>query len=26
MFLNVVRMAGGTVVSVDVWGRRRLAY
>lgn len=25
-FLNVVRKGGGTVDSVDVWGRRRLAY
>lgn len=25
-FLNVVRQDGGTVESVDVWGRRRLAY
>ena len=25
-FLNVVRQDGGTVTSVDVWGRRRLAY
>jgi len=25
-FLNVVRNDGGTVESVDVWGRRRLAY
>ena len=25
-FLNVVRADGGTVHSVDVWGRRRLAY
>ena len=25
-FLNVVRQGGGTVESVDVWGRRRLAY
>lgn len=25
-FLNVVRTDGGTVESVDVWGRRRLAY
>ena len=25
-FLNVVRKDGGTVESVDVWGRRRLAY
>ena len=25
-FLNVVRQDGGTVGSVDVWGRRRLAY
>jgi small subunit ribosomal protein S6 len=25
-FLNVVRNDGGTVDSVDVWGRRRLAY
>ena len=25
-FLNVVRADGGTVNSVDVWGRRRLAY
>ena len=25
-YLNVVRKDGGTVGSVDVWGRRRLAY
>jgi small subunit ribosomal protein S6 len=25
-FLNVIRQDGGTVESVDVWGRRRLAY
>jgi small subunit ribosomal protein S6 len=25
-FLNVVRNDGGTVESVEVWGRRRLAY
>ena len=25
-FLNVVRQDGGTVGSVEVWGRRRLAY
>lgn len=25
-FLNVVRQDGGTVVGVDVWGKRRLAY
>ncbi len=25
-FLNVVRKDGGTVESVEVWGRRRLAY
>jgi len=25
-FLNVIRQDGGTVGSVDVWGRRRLAY
>ena len=25
-FLNVVRQGGGTVESVDVWGRRRLAF
>lgn len=25
-FLNVVRQDGGAVGSVDVWGRRRLAY
>lgn len=25
-FLNVVREDGGNVESVDVWGRRRLAY
>ena len=25
-FLNVVRQDGGEVGSVDVWGRRRLAY
>jgi small subunit ribosomal protein S6 len=25
-FLNVVRNGGGTVDSVDIWGRRRFAY
>jgi small subunit ribosomal protein S6 len=25
-FLNVVRQDGGTVESLDIWGRRRLAY
>ena len=25
-FLNVIRQDGGTIGSVDVWGRRRLAY
>jgi small subunit ribosomal protein S6 len=25
-FLNVVRQDGGTVGSVEVWGKRRLAY
>ena len=25
-FLNVIRQDGGTITSVDVWGRRRLAY
>ena len=25
-YLNVVRQDGGEVESVDVWGRRRLAY
>ena len=25
-FLNVIRNGGGTVDSVDIWGRRRLAY
>jgi small subunit ribosomal protein S6 len=25
-FLNVIRQDGGTVGSVDVWGRRRLSY
>ena len=25
-YLNVVRTDGGSVESVDVWGRRRLAY
>jgi len=25
-YLNVIRKDGGTVASVDVWGRRRLAY
>ena len=25
-FLNVVRQDGGSVGTVDVWGRRRLAY
>ena len=25
-FLNVIRNDGGTIVNVDVWGRRRLAY
>ena len=25
-YLNVVRKDGGSVESVDVWGRRRLAY
>ena len=25
-YLNVVRKDGGTVETVDVWGRRRLAY
>ena len=26
MYLNVIRKDGGNVESVDVWGRRRLAY
>jgi small subunit ribosomal protein S6 len=25
-FLNVIRADGGSVESVDIWGRRRLAY
>ena len=25
-FLNVVRQGGGTVETVDVWGRRRLSF
>ena len=25
-FLNVIRNDGGTIESVDIWGRRRLAY
>ena len=25
-FLNVIRADGGTVHSVEIWGRRRLAY
>lgn len=25
-FLNVVKVDGGTVNKVDIWGRRRLAY
>ena len=25
-FLNVIRNGGGTVDSVDIWGRRKLAY
>jgi small subunit ribosomal protein S6 len=25
-FLNVIRNGGGTVDSVDIWGRRRFAY
>lgn len=25
-YLNVVRNDGGTVESVDIWGRRRMAY
>lgn len=25
-YLNVIRTQGGTVDSVDIWGRRRLAY
>lgn len=25
-YLNVIRKDGGTIESVDVWGRRRLAY
>lgn len=25
-FLNVVKADGGTVESIDVWGRRRMAY
>ena len=25
-YLNVVRKDGGTVESVDIWGRRRMAY
>jgi small subunit ribosomal protein S6 len=25
-FLNVIRIDGGTIDNVDIWGRRRLAY
>lgn len=25
-FLNVIRMGGGSVEKVDIWGRRKLAY
>jgi small subunit ribosomal protein S6 len=25
-YLNVIRTDGGTVESVDIWGRRRMAY
>jgi small subunit ribosomal protein S6 len=25
-FLNVIRQGGGSVDTIDVWGRRRLAY
>jgi small subunit ribosomal protein S6 len=25
-FLNVVKVDGGTIEKVDIWGRRRLAY
>jgi small subunit ribosomal protein S6 len=25
-YLNVVRQSGGSVESVDIWGKRRLAY
>jgi small subunit ribosomal protein S6 len=25
-YLNVVRVDGGTVENIDIWGRRRLAY
>jgi small subunit ribosomal protein S6 len=25
-YLNVIRKDGGTVESVDIWGRRRMAY
>ena len=25
-FLNVIRQSGGAVDTVDIWGRRRLAY
>jgi small subunit ribosomal protein S6 len=25
-FLNVVRTGGGSVVKVDIWGKRRLAF